>query len=96
MTTEKITTAGDVYRFVDSLKAASQQNGEAELCRQLDDAMRLGSSGLEILGAIRQAIVEHMVDVERLLGGDGRLCAEQVVTFVNREFGCQRNPAITH
>jgi hypothetical protein len=87
MTTERITTVADVYQFVERLKTASQQDGAVELNRQLDHATRLGSSSLEMLGAIRQTVVGNLSDVERLLGSDGRLCADQVVAFVNKAFG---------
>jgi hypothetical protein len=87
MTTKKITTAGDVYQFVERLKTASQQDGTPELYRQLDQAMRVGSSSLEILGAIRQAVIGNRSDIERLLGPDGRLCADQVVAFVDKAYG---------
>jgi len=87
MTTERITTVADVFQFVERLKTASQQDGAVELNRHLDHATRLGSSSLEVLGAIRQAVVGNLSDVERLLGSDGRLCADQVVAFVNKAFG---------
>ena len=87
MTTERITTVADVYQFVERLKAASQQSAAVELNRQLDHAMRSGSSGLEILGAIRQTVVGNLGDIEHVLGPDGRLCADQVVAFVDRAFG---------
>ena len=67
--TERITTTADVYQFVERLKTASQQDGAVELNRQLDHATRLGSSSLEMLGAIRQAVVGNLSDVERLLAG---------------------------
>ena len=69
-------TTEDVYRFVQRLKAESERQGEVSLASRLDDALNLGSSGLEILGAI-----------ERLLGPDGDVEARQIVSFVDRAFG---------
>jgi len=87
MTTRKIATAGDVYRFVESVMTASQQDGASELYRQFDRAMGAGSSSLEILGAIRQAVIGNRSDIERLLGPDGNLYADQVVAFVDEAYG---------
>jgi hypothetical protein len=87
MTTTKINTAGDVYQFVEHLKAASQKNGATELYRRLDNAMRLGSSGLEVMGAIRETVSANRDEIERLLGPDGTQHVDQVVAFVDRAFG---------
>jgi hypothetical protein len=94
MTKKKITTAGDVYKFVERFKTASQHDGAAELYRQLDQAMRLGSSSLEILGAIQQAVIRNQSDVERLLETDGSLCADQVIAFVNKHTGAARSVSV--
>ena len=80
-------TTEDVYRFVQRLKAESERQGEVSLASRLDDALNLGSSGLEILGAIRQAILENRTAIERLLGPDGDVEARQIVSFVDRAFG---------
>jgi hypothetical protein len=69
--TAKIDSAGDVYQFVEQVKVASQQRGEIGLYEQLNRAMHLGSSGLEILGAVRQTVSENRGEIERLLGPDG-------------------------
>jgi hypothetical protein len=85
--TAKINSAGDVYQFVEQVKVASQQRGETGLYEQLNRAMRLGSSGLEILGAVRQTVSENRGEIERLLGPDGGQGVDQVVVFVERVFG---------
>jgi hypothetical protein len=87
MNTGKITTAEDVYKFAETLESISQQSGAIQLTLQLDNAMRLGSSGLEILGAIRQIVIENRTDVERLLGPEGTSRIDQVVAFVDEAFG---------
>jgi hypothetical protein len=50
MTAETICT-GDVYQFVEQVKAASQRRGETGLYEQHDRAMQLGSSASDILGS---------------------------------------------
>lgn len=80
-------TAGDVYQFVEELKVASRKNGATELHRQLDDATRVGSSSLEMLGAIRQTVTKNRSEVERLLGPARLQAINQVLAFVDKAFG---------
>lgn len=83
----KIKTADDVYRFVERLKSECQKQRATDLVTQLDDALHQGSSGLEILGAIRQTIISNRASIERLLDRAGKNEANQVVAFVDRAFG---------
>jgi hypothetical protein len=87
MSESKIETAADVYRFVERLSSECQTNGAIDLLHQLDDALHLGSSGLEILGAIRHILINNRVAIEQLLGADGKDKAQQIVGFVDREYG---------
>lgn len=82
-----ITEANDVYQFVERLKVACRQQNAVRLFKELDDAMCLGSSGLEILGAIRQAILKERGEAERLLGEGGKEEIDRVAAFVDRAFG---------
>jgi hypothetical protein len=50
----------------------------------LDDAVHLGSSGLEILGAIRKTLIENHSQVETVVGSDGCQKAAQVIAFVGK------------
>ena len=87
MSVSKIETTDDVYRFVERLKSECQEHGATELSLKLDDALCLGSSGLEILGAIRHTIISNLTSVERLLGVAGKDEANQVIGFVDKAFG---------
>lgn len=87
MSASQIKTADDVYRFVERLKSECQNSGATELLAQLDDALHLGSSGLEILGAVRQTIIGNRALIERLLGAARKDEANQVVAFVDGAFG---------
>ena len=82
-----ITTANDVYAFVAELKTQAENHGDADLVIKLDDAVHLGSSGLEILGAIRKTLIENHSQVETLVGSDGWRKAAQVIAFVDKAFG---------
>ena len=79
-----ITTANDVYAFVAELKTQAEKHGDADLAIKLDDAVHLGSSGLEILGAIRKTLIENHSQVETLVGSDGWQKAVQVIAFVDK------------
>jgi hypothetical protein len=87
MSESKIETVADVYRFVERLSSECQANGANVLFTQLDDALHLGSSGLEILGAIRHIVINNRLAIEQLLGADGKDRADQIVNFVERVYG---------
>jgi hypothetical protein len=87
MTAPTITTTDEVYAFVAQLKAEAEKRGDTNFAAELDDALCLGSSGLEILGAIRKMLIENRAKVESLLGADGQNKAVQVITFVDKAFG---------
>ena len=82
-----ITEANDVYQFVERLKAACRKHNAMVLLKEIDDALCLGSSGLEVLGAIRLAILKDRGEAERLLGEGGKGEIDQVLAFVDRAFG---------
>lgn len=87
MTTLWMTNVGDVYRYVERLMSECRKCDESALFKQLDDALHLGSSGLEMLGAIRRALIENRVTVVRLLGPTGKEEADRVIAFVDKAFG---------
>ena len=87
MSESKITTADDVYHFVERLKSESEKHGASALAAEFGDALHLGSSGLEIFGGIRQTIIANRPTIERLLGPSGSEEAEQVIAFVDGAFG---------
>jgi hypothetical protein len=89
--TVSITSAFDVYEFVEDIRATAAK-GEASaetrrLMTKLEEAMNLGSSGLEIIGAIKVALLEDEAAVNRLMGAKGRLKLRQVARFVSRAYG---------
>jgi hypothetical protein len=86
MTDSTITTANDVYVFVAQLKTEAEKRGDTDFARELDDALHLGSSGLEIMGAIRKTLFENHREVESLLGSDGWKKAANVIAFVDKAF----------
>lgn len=83
----QIKTTDDVYQFVERLESECRIHEATALLRQLDAARHLGSSGLEILGAVRQALVDNLALIEQLLGPSGKEQAKQIVAFVDGAFG---------
>ncbi len=81
-----ITTANQVYDLISRVIREARAAGRDDIARKLDDAMRLGSSGLEIVGAIRNVLLAEKQVV-------GRFATEseidEVVHFVNRTFGTE-------
>jgi hypothetical protein len=89
----KIDTVLDVYHFVRVLSAECKTNGATDVYEELDDALHLGSSGLEILNALRAVLLRNRAIVEQLLGTVGSEQAREIVHFVDRALGAPSNLA---
>lgn len=87
MNAPHINNTDDVYRFVERLMSECRNGDEPVLFGQLDDALHLGSSGLEIVGAIRKALIEHREVIAKLLGSTGIAEADGVIAFVDNAYG---------
>ena len=87
MKADPIKSTDDVYRFVEQLKETARQNGCQELYTELDDALLVGSSSLEILGAIRQAILRNWVHIHAIGRPKDLTDAKIVIDFVDAAFG---------
>jgi len=81
-----ITTANQVYQFTNLVIERSRVTGQNDIAQRLDDAMNLGSSALEILGAIRIVLTEEARRIEKIAD---RSEIQEVVHFVNRTFGTE-------
>ena len=79
-----IAATDDVYEFVNVLIRQCREQGFAEIAQKLNDAMNLGSSAMEILGAIRIVLLEESGTIGTLVE---RTDIEEVIQFVNRTFG---------
>lgn len=82
-----IVSVDDVYRFVDLIQVVCKQKSAAELDMKFSNALKLRSSGLEILGAVRQTIIDNREQIECLIGPDRRNEIAGVITFVNKAYG---------
>ena len=79
-----ISTTQELYTLVDFVIRQSRMRGHLDIAQQLDDAIHLGSSGLEILGAVKTIFVAHNVQLQNFLE---REKIESVINFVTRDYG---------
>ena len=77
----------EVYAFVRCLMAAAEKDGRTELIEQLDDALHLGSSGLEILGTIRNIVADNLEIIFALMGPSSRHEVEEIIAFADKMYG---------
>jgi len=80
------TTTNEIYEFVRLAMKRSREHGYDDIAQQLDDALHLGSSGLEILGAIKVTVLSHRARLEELFDGATVL---EVTQYVDRAYGIE-------
>jgi hypothetical protein len=78
-----VATLEQVYQFVDRAIEQARNHGRLDIAQRLDDALHLGSSSLEILGAIKIALSQEANAIDNWLDKSER---EEVIRFVNRVF----------
>jgi hypothetical protein len=81
-----ITTTDKFYEFTELTIKKCRDKGYNDIAQQLDDAMHLGSSGLEILGAIKAVMVARRTELESVW--DKQLL-DELVHYVNKAFGME-------
>lgn len=81
-----ITTTTEIYGITERAVIDCRNHGYDEVAQELDDAMHLGSSGLEILGAIRSVFIAHRETLVKMVGQEQ---AQNVVTYVNKAYGAE-------
>ena len=81
-----ITTTNQVYDIINRIIQESRIVGHEDIAKRLDDAMRLGSSGLEILGGIKKALLMSRNEIEKFTAKSE---IDEIVHFVNRAFGIE-------
>jgi hypothetical protein len=74
----------EVYEFVGVLVESLKRSGHADLADSLENAMDLGSSGLEILGSIGSQLVDHRQVIDSIVDGE---IVDEVIKFVDRAYG---------
>jgi hypothetical protein len=84
---DRIGDVGRVYRFVRQLSAVCRLKGRADLVEPFDAALHLGSSGLEILGAIATAIEANRPALTAILPRHMAGQLDEAVAFARQCFG---------
>ena len=79
-----ISTSQEFYALVDFVIRQSRVRGLLDIAQQLEDALHLGSSGLEILGAIKNIFVAQKAELEKILEKEKN---EEVVKFESKAYG---------
>lgn len=79
-----INDVGEVYSLVSRLCEACRANGLGDVARKFDDALNVGSSGLEILGNVRTVMIEHQMTLIRFVQ---RSELDEATSFVDKAFG---------
>ena len=79
-----ITNTDRFYEFTEQVIQKCLNHGYGDIAQQLDDAMHLGSSGLEILGAIKAVIVARRAELDVVFD---KYTLDELVQYVNKAFG---------
>lgn len=87
----KITSMPEVYSLVDELREECRRHRIERVTDALDNAMALGSSGLEILGAIRSVLVRERDNLVRVVDKKTATAIDSVIEFAASSFGESTN-----
>ena len=77
-------TLDHIYRIVDDVIERCRSDGSTALADDLSQSKQLGSSALEILGAIRSCFIKNREQVAHAVG-DPKVA--DVIEFIDRAFG---------
>jgi hypothetical protein len=81
-----IATPSEVYEFTELAIRRCREQGYDDVAQQLDAAMHLGSSGLEILGAIKTTFIAHAEPLETVVD-KGKM--QEILRYVDKAFGTE-------
>jgi hypothetical protein len=76
-----------LYETVERIKKESLERGLPDLAAQFEHALALGSSSLEIIGAIKIIIVQNRPMIEAMLAPNGKQRVDEMIDFVDRAYG---------
>lgn len=77
-------TIEEIYTCINCTIIKCKDYGFDDLAERFDDALHLGSSGLEILGAIRNVLEDEKSKANKLIG-KGRV--QEIIDFVEFSYG---------
>jgi hypothetical protein len=73
-----------IYSLIDQLILDSKRLGESSLADQLYIALHMGSSSLEVLGAVRQTLIENEKTATKFLKESE---IKQTITYIDQLYG---------
>ena len=77
-------TVEEIYACIESTITKCKDCGYDDLAERFDEALHLGSSGLEILGAIRNVLKDEKNKANELIG-KGQV--QQIIDFIESSYG---------
>ena len=87
MSEQEFASIQDVWRFAENARRAAEARGLTQLAGQFYDALNLGSSALEILGAIQKIVLENREILNEVLPTASQADTQRVIAFVDAAFG---------
>lgn len=78
------TTLDHIYDFVERIIQEASKHGRMDIAGRLDEALQLGSSPLEILGAISIELRKEGTTIDSWFDRQER---ERVLCFIDRAYG---------
>jgi hypothetical protein len=82
-----VTSMDQIYRFVDEAVRACRRRGDEKMAGEFESALRLGSSGLEILGAVAAVVEQNRGRLLTTLAPEQVQWLDPVLAFARRSFG---------
>ena len=79
-----ISSVSDVYEFVNEAIRLCREQEYEDIATRLEEAMHLGSSALEIIGAIRSILIEGQPELLSVLDKDS---IQEVIHFIDASYG---------
>ncbi len=77
-------TTGELYEFVEVAIERCREHGYADIAKELDDAMHVGTSGLETIGAIKNVLIVQAARLKKIVD---KAKMAKIVKFVETFFG---------
>jgi len=79
-----ITNTTQVYELINLIITTGENNGLHSVAQELTKALHLSSSGLEILGAIKQILTLNYTELEKIVS---RQILDEIISFIDNCFG---------